>query len=556
VKPNVGNFFGVDVFPGEEWAKNNILQLCAQLSYDQPNNDPGTIKTDDESCASIKLDPFALKVTKTGGESCQPGGECRFDLDIFNPGPILHDDPVTVVDSLSGLAGAPIVSIVPSVGAQPFPCTPAPTALPFGCTGHMKLDVGDHNKYTMTVRLPADAPVSGSFTNCASIPGPAAAGAAPDAASCREVKLASACAAGMVPTKGGRCACPPGQKWDGRLCAAPAQTACPAGTTGTYPNCATPPPPPPPTAGGGSNTSKSAQLCPPSKPNGVYPNCCVKGLEFTKGACRCPEGTVIKKGVCVSIPKTCPADRPVGTYPDCCPKGTAFNKGACRPVLKAPKSCLADRPVGNSPNCCPEGTTFRKGACRPVVTAPKVCPADRPVGNPPNCCPEGTIFRKGACRPVATAPQACPDDRPVGNPPNCCPEGTIFRKGACRPTACPPGTIGVPPLCLKQKERQPQERECPPGYRTLPKPNKYGAFCEPIEEAPPAPPPPPAECKFGMIGTPPNDCHCPPGTEFMGFRGCLKVTAPPPPPPPMEESPPDYGGCAKCGTNDGGPIVK
>ena len=26
-----------------------------------------------------------------------------------------------------------------------------------------------------------------------------------------------------------------------------------------------------------------------------------------------------------------------------------------------------------------------------------------------------------------------------------------------------------------------------------------------------------------MEGTPPNDCHCPAGTEFAGYKGCIVV---------------------------------
>ncbi len=66
---------------------------------------------------------------------------------------------------------------------------------------------------------------------------------------------------------------------------------------------------------------------------------------------------------------------------------------------------------------------------------------------------------------------------------------------------------------------------CPVGYVTLDKPNKYGACCEPKEGLPPTPTEQEAEkCKFpGQIGTPPN-CTCPDGTEFLGFKGCVKFT--------------------------------
>jgi hypothetical protein len=29
-----------------------------------------------------------------------------------------------------------------------------------------------------------------------------------------------------------------------------------------------------------------------------------------------------------------------------------------------------------------------------------------------------------------------------------------------------------------------------------------------------------------MIGTPPNDCHCPEGTEFAGYKGCIAKAQP------------------------------
>jgi hypothetical protein len=66
---------------------------------------------------------------------------------------------------------------------------------------------------------------------------------------------------------------------------------------------------------------------------------------------------------------------------------------------------------------------------------------------------------------------------------------------------------------------------CPAGYVVLDKPNKYGACCEPKEGLPPTPSQQEAEkCKFpGQVGTPPN-CTCPDGTEFLGFKGCVKFT--------------------------------
>ena len=506
--PNQAAGFDIVVTPGPGWTKNNVLQVCATIMRDAGGNDDGGNTKDDTACAQVTLDPFAVSITKKGDQSCKPGSECHFTLDIFDPGPIIHDAPVTVSDNLVGLAGAKIVSITQVSGNDPFPCSPAPTSLPFSCSGRMLMDVGEHNVYSMVVQLPADMPAQGSFSNCASVSepkagaaqGPAATGGTPGADQfCHQVNLEPACTGGMELTKEGRCACPAGTTWDGRSCATAQQ--CPAGTTGTYPNCQQ--------GTGGTNKTKAGE-------------------------------------------DTCPADRPVGTPPNCCPTGTEFKKGKCRAVVTPQQTCPADRPVGTPPNCCPTGTEFKKGRCRSVATPQQTCPADRPVGTPPNCCPQGTTFTRGACRAPETAPPTCPPDRPIGTPPNCCPQGTAYNNGMCRSTTCPPGTVGVPPICIPQKqkkqkpqEQQPEQHQCPDGYRVLDKPNKYGAYCEPIEQAPP-------QCPADRpVGTPPN-C-CPQGTHFTE-GSCYPLTCSPgwtgaPPhcqPPPTQQAPAPTGPAPKC----------
>lgn len=72
----------------------------------------------------------------------------------------------------------------------------------------------------------------------------------------------------------------------------------------------------------------------------------------------------------------------------------------------------------------------------------------------------------------------------------------------------------------KKDQGNPGERSCPPGYVVLDKPNKYGAFCEPVDTSKSAPAKEAEKCKFGMVGTPPN-CACPEGTKFFGYKGCL-----------------------------------
>jgi len=62
---------------------------------------------------------------------------------------------------------------------------------------------------------------------------------------------------------------------------------------------------------------------------------------------------------------------------------------------------------------------------------------------------------------------------------------------------------------------------CDPGFVVLEKPNQYGACCEAREGLPPPKTAKPEKCQFpGEVGTPPN-CTCPPGTEFLGYKGCV-----------------------------------
>jgi len=425
--------FTITVNPGGTWQKNNIVRACVDVVSAQDSN-----KADNKACAEAKLDPFNVKIAKTGDQNCQPGSECTFELDICNDQQIVHDDPVTVTDNLVGLQGAEIVSI--SAANDPFPCSPTPDSLPFSCTGKMRLDPGEHNKYTMVVKVPAAAPEQGWFSNCASIggasaalPRPTATGGSPAPAAtemaCHVVSTEPQCTGGMVKTESGECACPAGQSWDGTTCAAPKQ-ACPPGTSGTYPDCKS-------LGTGGSNTTKQQDTPKPKPGTGTggsnSTRSCPPGFEYRGGKCRCP-------------------------------RGLDYVNGTCRAPQKPQQ---------------------------PQPQQPNVCPPDRPVGTPPRCCPEGTEYSRGACRQPRQPVQPCP-----------------------------PGTVGRYPICVPlqqkpQEEQRPQRPDCPPGYRQLRRPNKYGAYCEEI----PAPTQP---CPSGWSGTYPN-CQPP---------------APPPPPPPPPPAPP------------------
>jgi hypothetical protein len=70
---------------------------------------------------------------------------------------------------------------------------------------------------------------------------------------------------------------------------------------------------------------------------------------------------------------------------------------------------------------------------------------------------------------------------------------------------CPDGTV-VYGRYTKCPSSAPVQHDCPPGYRVLSEPNKYGAYCEIIPVEGPAPQQ--QQCTGGKVG--PN-CVCPLG---------------------------------------------
>ncbi len=575
------------VTPGPGWKKNDVVVNCVKIA--KPiGNDTGANPADAKSCFGTQLDPFALKINKTGPDSCPPGSLCTFTLSLFNPGPIDHNAPVTFTDGLSGASSMDITSIDP-----PLPCATQPTSIPFSCTtpGPFPLPFSEPpeppKEFKITVRIPEGVE---TFTNCALIVSGSGAprsegGAGPQASSCHPVKVAEPekkpeCKGGMILLDEGTCACPAGTKWNGRICDGTGGTnttspndVCPRERpNGTFPNCCP------------SGTRFDDGVCrpnvvvtppPPRCPTGMigdYPNCCPRGMRFDNGVCRppvvvepppprkcptgmigdypncCPRGMRFDDGKCrprvVEPPKTCPTGM-VGDYPNCCPRSMRFVDGVCRPrdEDKTEEKCPRSRPVGTPPNCCPRGTTFERGACRPppvVVDPPPRCPTGT-VGDYPNCCPRGSKFENGKCRSrdEGKTEEKCPRSRPVGEPPNCCPRGTKFENGACRePQKCPIGTIGTYPNCkcpLGMTGTPPTC--CPPGTRYLdgrcqrPKPTPV-----PTPNPPPDPAPPPKrECTDGKIGRYPR-CHCPANMRFIAGR-CRIAPKPTPAPVPTPTNP-------------------
>ena len=442
LQPGATATLEVAVTPGKTWKGSNFLENCASITS-EGDLGANAVKT---SCDQAELDPFAVKVTKTGDQSCQPGGDCRFRISLVNPGPIDHIAPVTITDQLTGLSSAQIVSITPASPADPFPCTPAPTQIPFTCTspGDYPLMLGPDGEpgppiiFDMVVRLPADASAE-QFSNCASATD-LAGGSSGQSCVTVAMKPEDKCFAGMILVDGA-CKCPEGTDWNGTTC------------DGT----------------GGVNTTLLPVLTPQPEP------------------VKCAANQILDKGKCVT-----PKAKPV-----VCAKNQVLDKASnkCIAVKPKPVVCAKDKILNKASNTCvcPKNRVLDKATNKCVRPKPKVCPEDRPVGKYPDCCQEGTEFRNGKCRPPRqqqNQQQFCEGDTPNGVFPNCCAIDEQFVRGRCRRVeqqpqqndtpiqkTCPDGTVvfGQYTQCPNDK---PVVRDCGEGYRTRNTPNQYGNYCD------------------------------------------------------------------------------
>jgi hypothetical protein len=70
-----------------------------------------------------------------------------------------------------------------------------------------------------------------------------------------------------------------------------------------------------------------------------------------------------------------------------------------------------------------------------------------------------------------------------------------------------------------KKVKDCRKARCEPGMFVLEKPNIYGACCQATAEPLAPKTSEPEKCKFpGEVGPP---CHCPDGTTFIGYKGCV-----------------------------------
>ena len=308
----------VDVTP-QGFGKGAVLENCATLKAGATDDGGAAqnILANDKACAPVELDPFSLRVIKSGVSTCAPGGACEFKLTLLNDGAVDHNAPVTFTDSMGpDVPSMDIVSIEPKL-----PCDSQPKRIPFECTtpGRHPLAKGQHEEYKIVTRVPAQG-LPETIKNCVVVskpwkPAPTTVstsgppdGAEPGSYECHEVAIGPAtpaCFGGMTLTADKLCECAEGTSWNGRTCAAAPVAACPSGW------------------------------------NGMYPYCCQAGMEYREGSCQ----KIVAK-------TECPDDRPNGEYPNCCPSGAYYSNGLC-------KYKSADEAK------CPSGTYRRRGECRP-----------------------------------------------------------------------------------------------------------------------------------------------------------------------------------------------
>jgi hypothetical protein len=201
---------------------------------------------------------------------------------------------------------------------------------------------------------------------------------------------------------------------------------------------------------------------------------CAGDRVWTGSTCACPQGSVERRGRCVSlvtpvIPQRACAPGETGVWPHCCPPGRYWNGRQC---VHQPTTLPS----------CPAGTTGKYPDCQPIVVR-EPCPSGTVGRWQPHCrpidvrqpCPPGTVGRwQPHCRQIVVR-QPCPPGTVGRWQPHCrriiepqpCPPGMMGRYPHCRPIVqprCPPGTIGRPPYC-HPITRGPTQTWQTPGWR-------------------------------------------------------------------------------------------
>ena len=537
----------VSVTPGTTWKGSDRLKNCAEITSD---GDIGA-NAQKEDCAEVVLDPFNVKVAKTGDQACAPGSDCHFKISLFNPGPIDHNAPVTITDKLTGLSSAQIVSITP-----PLPCAAQPTQIPFTCTspGNVRLDLdakpGDivdgvdvgPRDYTMVVRLPNDA-TAASFSNCASV-----------AADANSPAGEEACA--TVSTKPVAAATPAGVLTIAKTAVSPScDETAPCAYKITVTNTSGQVYPGPIVV----DDLMSAGDVPMTQYRLAGPTAPWTCIASAAPGMQCSHPGPLAINASLDLPLALqPLPGSLGTASEvkncahlAALRVSAGNACASIPVKKASPtpppgtlSCIGDLVLTAGGLCaCPPAMEFKNGKCvgqggisttpgspSPVVTPPPgtlSCLGDLVLTAGGLCaCPPAMEFKNGKCvgqGGINTTPRPSDDDTPAQPPKNRCPNNSTFKNGGC---VCDAGYVVVRRRCVPAAVTQPQpEKKKETGTTKCRKGlHLEDGACVPDEV------------------TKPEPVKCPDGTIFLNGK-CRRLSIPTPTQPRPEPQKPQPRDC-------------
>ncbi len=481
--PGASRHFDVTVAP----VNGGRFENCARGSFGPAPGDD-IVYPFGEACDQGGTD---IVVKKTGPAECEVGEPCAFTVTITNNGDSDFSGPAQIGDALEidgvRAEGVAITSIEP-----PFGCSPEPATLPFGCTANLNIPAGASQAHVVTVTIPNMdiSPNGANGRNCVGVTGDpvtiaplGAAGAAAGEAgpySCHPFRISKPeevkqCSDGFVMNDNGRCVCPEGTRFSqgrGRCVGDVADPVKPEQPDEPdqpeVTQCKLLP--------GQIRTQAGRCVCPSGtelrngacrKPPVADPQCkLLPGMIRTKqGECICPRGTELRNGACRNPqPPQCkllPGQIRTKQGECICPRGTELRNGACRKPQPPLCKLLPGQIRTKDGQCvCPRNTRLDDGACRPVVRECKLLPGQIRTKDGKCICPRGTVLGRRGCVKVDPPTVQCriPGQIKTKSGQCICPRNTRLINGECAqrvddtpPTRrpCPPGTIGVFPVCVK-----------------------------------------------------------------------------------------------------------
>jgi len=443
--------FSEEDVKAKDCALPNVAKIKVAPGGTQKNTNPDDDIAGDSAKVPARIcekDETNLLLRKAGAQpECNPMGDgkyrCPYNVIVRNVGQGVYDGEITVKDSLpDAAAGATMQVPAPwiCVGASPSILCKHPST---------QLDPGQQVVMPVNVLIPPADYDECSLTNKARIV-EAAGGTTQNQNAGDDEGSASLDFPPMIvgdqafchtPVPATEPECPPGFEWNGERCARPGGLKpppppqppvrdCPAGYTGTYPDC-TPRPKPDP----------QPETCPRGY-TGTPPNC--RRIVRPDPKPECSGGRVYRNGRCVCRrPLQWNGRRCVRPQPQCS-GGRVFRNGECvcrRPLQWNGRRCVRPRPQ------CSGGRVLRRGEC--------VCPG-RLRWNGQRCvrprpqCSGGRVFRRGECvcpRRLQWNGQRCVRPRPQ------CSGGRVYSNGEC---VCPRGSRWNGQRCTKRQIRRPE----------------------------------------------------------------------------------------------------